>query len=441
MLNRCTTKWLALLGGVMLTASVALAQTQDNKALLDILVKKGILTDDEAKQVAAEVAKSQPPAVTGASKYLQKLTFSGRLQTQFVDLGTSVNGALASAHPAATQHFLLRRVYIGVKADLGDGFSGVVNYDFANASFDAAYAEWKQSDAFAIDAGFRKAPFGYEETTSSSSLKAIERSPVTRYFDEPNNGRRLGAASYRTGLFASGTQDGFFYNLAVTNPERNEYSGDANSAAAVGNGNSGPLVNGNGGVATTGNNTNNNFAYYGTAGYSGKCDNCTYKAGIEGGYLPDQGGPGAVVGTGDNLDIYGFFADVTYAGFNLQGEWIDSKDPQGVSVKQDAKPTGYWIQPAFMVVPDKLEAVVRYSYVNSNGRGINLSDGIRSAPSGGTMDKMDEWYIGGNWYIKGKDVVLQAGYIHGESKDSAPTGASGPKATSDGFRSQVQLQF
>ena len=53
-----------------------------------------------------------------------------------------------------------------------------------------------------IDAGFNKAPFDYEEVTSSGSLKAIERSPVTRYFDEPNNGRRLGAASYRTGLYA-----------------------------------------------------------------------------------------------------------------------------------------------------------------------------------------------------------------------------------------------
>jgi hypothetical protein len=349
-----------------------------------------------------------------------------------VDLGTSVNGAPASAHPPATQHFLLRRALVGFKADLGDGFSGVVTYDFSNVSFDAAYMEWKQSDALAIDAGIRKAPFGYEETTSSSSLEAIERSPVTRYFDETNNGRRLGAASYRTGVFASGTQDGFFYCVAVTNPERNEYSGDSTS---------GPIINGDGGVGNASNNTDNNFAYYGTAGYGGKCANCTYKAGIEGGYLPDQGGPSNTgLGTGQNLSIYGAFADVTVADFNLQGEYVAANDGQGVSKTQSAHPEGYWIQPAYMITK-QFQAVVRYSYLHSDGRGVNLSDGIRSAPSGGTMDKMDEWFIGGNWYIKGKDVVLQAGYINGESKDSAVTGASGPKATSEGFRSQVQMQF
>jgi hypothetical protein len=429
MLNRCTTKWLALLGVVALTASVALAQTQDNKALLDILVKKGILTDDEAKQVAAEVAKSETPAVTGASKYLQKLTFSGRIQTQFVDIGTSVNGAPATAHPPATQHFLLRRIYLGAKADLGNGFSGTINYDFANLSFDTAYVEWKQSEALVIEAGLRKVPFGYEETTSSGMIKAIERSPVTRYFDEANNGRRLGAGSYHTGLYVGGTEKGFFYNVAVTNPERDEFStGDASSNATPG-------------VNNTGGGSNNNFAYWGNAGYSGKCSECSYKGGIEAGYLPDQGGPSNTgLGTGQNLTVYGIFADVTYADFNLAGEFLDSKDQHGVSATQNADPKGFWIQPSYRITK-QLEAVVRYSEIDSNGRGVNLSDGIRSAPSGGTMDKMDEWYIGGSWYIKGNDVKLQAGYIHGESKDSAVTGAGGPKATSDGIRSQVQLCF
>jgi phosphate-selective porin len=70
---------------------------------------------------------------------------------------------------------------------------------------------------------------------------------------------------------------------------------------------------------------------------------------------------------------------------------------------------------------------------------VNISDGTRSAPSGGTMDKMSEWYLGGNWYIKGNDVKLQLGYIHSESKDTV-TGAAA-KAKADGVRSQMQVNF
>jgi phosphate-selective porin len=85
------------------------------------------------------------------------------------------------------------------------------------------------------------------------------------------------------------------------------------------------------------------------------------------------------------------------------------------------------------------EAVVRYTYVDSDGRGVNISDGTRSAPSGGTMDKMSEWFIGGNWYIKSNDVKFQLGYIHSESKDIVTGGTA--KAQADGVRSQMQVNF
>jgi hypothetical protein len=88
---------------------------------------------------------------------------------------------------------------------------------------------------------------------------------------------------------------------------------------------------------------------------------------------------------------------------------------------------------------DKFEPVIRYSIVNSDHRGVALSDGIRSAPSGGTMDKMSELFLGANYYFRGNDVKLQAGYIYGESKDTVTGGAA--KATTQGVRSQLQLNF
>jgi phosphate-selective porin len=428
------TKWLALLGVATALTGIAFAQSTADQALINALIKKGILTDKEAKDISAEVAKSQAAedVETSGDKILQKLVINGRFQAQYDGLGTSISGGV---NPASTEHFLLRRMYIGAIASFGDGWSGVLNYDLANTSFDKAYIEWKQSPLFTVQAGFNKAPFGYEELTSSGNLRAIERSPITRYIDEPNNGRRLGASSYRTGLFALGTMDGFFYSVALTNPERNEYGGDGTNTSI--------LVNGLGGVGSTGTGTTNKFAGYATVGYGGTFDfgggmKDTYKLGYETGYLPDQGGPGATIGTGRNITLNGVFFDTTAGGFNLQGEWEEAQDDSGVKNGVSATPKGYWIQPAYKFTPE-WEAVVRYSYVDSNGRGVALSDGVRGAPSGGTMNKMDEWYVGFNYYIKGNDVKLQTGYIHGESNDTVTGGSA--QAQTDGIRSQVQVNF
>lgn len=417
-------KVLAFVTVVTMGATAALAQ--DNTALIDTLIKKGILTADEAAQIQAEAKASQaktsalPIFASPASKFVKKLTLSGRFQVQYAGFGESIDGA---ANPAYTNHFLLRRMYVGVKADMANNFSGIFNYDFANASFDAAMVEWKQSDALIIDAGLRKAPFGYEEwATSSGSIKAIERSPATRYFVESNNGRRLGAGSYRMGVYAGGSQGIFSYNVAVTNPERDEYSSL--------NGNSDPGIQNSGTAAT------NTLSYWGNAALGDKFKGGSWKVGGSVGYLPDQGG--TVVGKGNNLTVYSTYGVFDSGPFDLQAEYLWSDNQQGASATRNSHGSAYWIQPAIMLTP-QFEALVRYSYVDSDHRGVNISDGIRSAPSGGTMDKMDEWYIGGNYFFNGNDTKLQFGYIHGQSKDTV-TGAPA-SAKTDGFRSQVQINF
>jgi phosphate-selective porin len=427
-------KWLALVGLAIASTGAALAQSNDSQALIDVLIKKGVLTDQEAKEITAEVAKSQSAqdVETTGDSFIRKIVLSGRFQAQYVGLGTGIDGT--TVNPVSTEHFLVRRMYLGVTAQFDDGLSGVLNYDLANSSFDKAYAQWKQSPLFILQVGFSKAPFGYEELTSSGDLRAIERSAITRYIDEGNNGRRLGASSYRTGIFANGSMDGFFYNVGVTNPERNEYSGDSTNNVV--------LVNGQGGVGSTGNAATNNLAYYATVGYGSSfgegATKVAYKVGYETGFLPDQGGPAATIGTGRDITLNGVFADISGAGFELQGEWEQAQDDSGISNGHSATPNGFWIQPSYRFTP-QWEGVINYSYVNSDGRGVALSDVIRSAPSGGTMNKADEWYFGFNWYVKGQDVKLQTGYIYGESDDTV-TGKYA-KATTSGVRSQVQVQF
>lgn len=426
-----------LLAAALLLAGAAPAFAQQNDALMKLLIQKGIITQAEADQLVKEAAAATPtpppaaasgpmaastaPAVdakkwvaTSGGKYLERLTFSGRFQSQFAYLDTDIAGT--AADPAATDHFFLRRMYLGAKADMAGGWSGNLNYDFAGSTFDAAFVEWKQSKQLVLDIGFRKVPFGLEEwATSSGNLRAIERSPATRFFVESNNGRRLGAGSYRTGVFVGGaTDEGITYNFAVTNPERDE------SAA---------------GVTSGGTAANNTQSFWGNIGYGAKFDGGDYRVSASVGDLPDQGG--RVLGAGDDLWVYNLFGELNRGPVNVQLEWFGSNNDHGASATLDSKSWGYSIQPAYRM--GDVEGVLRYSYVDSDGRGVQTADGIRSAPSGGTMDKLSEWYLGLNWYIRGNDVKWQVGYIHGESKD-ALTGAAA-KATTDGIRSQMQLNF
>jgi hypothetical protein len=400
-------------------ASAAFAQ--DSGPLLDLLVKKGIVNDQEAENLRAELARDSSTAVVSTisgGKSTVGLSITGRLQVQYAGLGTQIDGQ--SANPVSTEHFFLRRIYLGTKATLGNGWTGNFNYDFAGSTFDAAFIEWRKDDTLAIDVGFRKVPFGLEEWyTSSGSLKAIERSPATRYFVEGNNGRRLGAGSYRTGVYVGGKLPmGLFYNVAVTNPERDESSA---------------------GVASSGTNANNNLSYWANLGYTAKLDTSwTYTLSSSVGYLPDQGGPSNTgLGKGDNLTVYNAFVDVTNGALDVQAEYFGSDNQHGVSATQNSKGNAFSLQSSYLF--GTIEPVARYTYVNSDHRGVNLSDGIRSAPGGGTMNKMTELFLGGNYYIRGNDVKLQAGYIYGESKDTI-TGASA-SAKTQGFRSQLQLNF
>jgi hypothetical protein len=234
----------------------------------------------------------------------------------------------------------------------------------------------------------------------------------------------MGGGSYRTGIFIGGSDSsGFFYNVAATNPQRDEFSSL--------NGNSDP------GVQGAGNNTNNSFALWANGGYKLKFNNGNFRVGASYGYLPDQGG--ITLGKGHDLQVESVYSVLTVGPFDLEGEYLSANDRDGIADKTDAKPTGYWIQPSYKI-NSIFEAVARYSYVDSDGRGINISDGVRSAPSGGTMDKMTELYVGGNIYFLGtNDVKLQLGYIHAQSKDTV-TGAYA-RARADGVRSQMQVNF
>jgi hypothetical protein len=413
-----------LLATAVFLLGSTLAVAQDSGPLIEALLRKGILTDQEAEDLRADLANNNTAtlASTSLTPNMTKLIINGRIQYQFAALDTDISGT--TADPVYVNHAFLRRVRLGIKANFSKGWSSFINYDFGSASFDAAYVEKIFNPTWTLQAGYKKAPIGYEEYfLSSGALKAIERSTVTRYFVESNNGRRLGGGKYRQGVWLLGKNpSGLTWEFAVTNPE-------ATGVAA-------------GDTITTGAASNNKFAYWANVGYSKPFAELQglFKTGASYGFLPDQGGK--TLGVGNDLTVWSVYADLRYRQFSVLGEYFGSDNEKGASATLDSQSSGYWLMGTYRT--GAFEPVLRYSYTDSDGRGIQAGDGIRSAASGGTHDKLSEWFIGANWYILGNEakheVKLQAGYLFGESKDIPITGAAA-KANVQGFRSMLQVNF
>ncbi len=105
-----------LLGG-------ACALAQDSGPLIEALLRKGILTDQEAEDLRADLANDATAklASTSLTPNLTKMAISGRFQAQFVSLDTDIKGTLAD--PTPVQHAFLRRIYIepGFDESVGRG--------------------------------------------------------------------------------------------------------------------------------------------------------------------------------------------------------------------------------------------------------------------------------------------------------------------------------
>lgn len=393
-----------------LISMVPLTLAQEGKVIVNALVKKGILTQFEAEQLLTESAEyTAPSLVSPYAKSTSRLSIGGRLQLQYDNLSTDLTG---TSDPASINHFFVRRAYFSIKGDLGDHKQINITYDFGSSSFDAAYLKWKRSDSLSFDFGLRKVNLSAEEKTSSGTVKSIERSAATRYFVEGNNGRRLGAGSHRLGMFVDGSRDTFFWNAALTNPER---VGKANSLGTA---------------------ANNTPAVWGGAGVKGVIHDSYYLLGAYLGFLPDQGG--RFPGSGHDLIVGSINTVVSTGNFHLSAEYLASRNDQGSAAGTDTASWGVTVEPSYRF-DQNWEGVFRYSYVDSDGRGISLSDGVRSAPSGGTMDTLSEYYLGFIYYISGNDLKFQAGYVYGVADDTVS--GTPAHASTSGFRSQMQIQF
>ena len=419
------------------------SQPDADQALVDLLVKKGHLTQAESdvlakrapkvivepKEKKADMFSESVPEVFAKpkGKKATELNFSGRIQSQWDGIESDEVGE-------DRNHFYFRRIYLGSHAKLGENWGGDVVLDFAASPnsegsgkadqvfIDGASVWYQVSDALRIDFGQLKVPFGMEETASSAKTKAIERSAVNRQFAD-----NLKFHARHMGLFAKGIlgETGLSYGTAIVNSGQNHNSKDSF------------LKDGLYGYEA------NEFAYFGRLAYTNDASPISYTLGIAAGVQPNDEYNATGIGIVDvkETTAYNLFGNVGYGAFSLDAEYmLGEADATGGEHEHD----GYAVQASYAIsnaLKGTWELVYRYSEVEGTGdpdlvsakeiiRRANISDDYLS------VDELEQHYIGLNYLFKGHDAKLMLGYEMNEAQD-----ATLGDRDFDGPRARLQILF
>ena len=209
----------AVSGAVLLMAGqVAMADSTSD--IVDALVGKGVLTEEEGKLITkghesktnvTPVVKEKDGAFTlEDAKGRNSITLTGRIHLDYrhnnMDLYSNDFNDRDSATGA--DQFELRRARLGVKGKFAKDF----NYEIignlpGTATVDVAYVDYAKFKQGKLRLGKFKQPFNLEEQTSSNNIDFMERSYVNAlapakkigamFFGEPVNGVTYAVSAYQ----------------------------------------------------------------------------------------------------------------------------------------------------------------------------------------------------------------------------------------------------
>jgi phosphate-selective porin len=421
-----------LIAAAAITSVSAFAQ---DKATLDLLVKKGLITAEERAKTLDEAAKAR--SASGLNKVFVKedatkrLTFSGRVQTQYESISgtTTANNGTQSASVDLSNGFM-RRLYLGFKVDMGEGISAELVNNFADNTLDKAiFTAENTYGTFVL--GYQKVQWGLEENTSSSKLLTVERSASNRFWNEGVSSSSLG----RLGFGARHT--GIHYS--------NKYAVDAAQTLEYG----ASIVNASQGQA---NNSGNDVGTYANLIYTYKVtDTNKHSFGLNWGSARDtRTALGTGIGAGVNsATISGFnpYIKSQFDNLIVQAEMIGTTNEAVTGSTPSAverKPQGYTLLAAYKFT-DQIEGVVRYSQLDTDGQGATFGGLYRDATNvAGVYNKFDSVYFGVNYYFVDHNAKLMLGYENAKASGlmSGIGGTIGTgKADADILRLQAQVLF
>ncbi|WP_295798297.1 porin [Mucilaginibacter sp.] len=322
-------------------------KAQQNEDLLNLLIKKNLLSQQEADSIRAdqaikEQAKKDKAANQHGISLGKALQISGLVQARYQGF----------AQKGVNNAFDLRRVRLDLRGEVSPNWSYDVYTEFGGTGVKLvdAFVAYKVGDFLKFSAGQFKIPFSVESLTSDSQLEFSDRSQVveamvsrTKDVIGNSNGRDIGIQV--NGSFAK--NDDFYlfdYSLGVFNGAGYDVTTDNNNHKDVGGRLTvHPVKN----LAVSA-----NF-------YSG---------------LGNYGNPAA----DHKRNRTGFDARYVLDGLSLTAEY--DKGADGIIQK-----SGWYAQAAYYVIPKKLQLAAKYDTYD---------------PNKSVLTDKSNWYIGGfNYYF------------------------------------------
>jgi phosphate-selective porin OprO/OprP len=348
----------------------------------------GDLTRDAFHQTWSLVKLYENPA----NPYIQQLSLTGRLHLDFAWVeGTQTQNPGAEDSSDSYDFAGLRRLRSGFKATVFRDFTAHIegefdtNEDPAYQRLTDAYLGWLASKAFGIKVGKQGMPFTLDGATSSKELLTVDRNNLSNnlwftneYASGASAGGKIGNWSYFGGGFSQGTDNG----------ELGRFDSGTTWIASVGYDLSEHLP---------GNKTDIRLDYIHNEANSAPQM-----------FVNRNLGNIVSLNFRHERDAFGLHGDIAAAeGFGSQPDVC-----------------GFAVMPYFNI-NDKLQAVLRYTFVRSSG-----DDGVRfgryeSAAFGGQRgDEYQEVYGGLNYYIFDHKLKLQTGLQYASMRDRANNGGS-----------------
>lgn len=404
------------------------AQAQD-KALLETLVKKGMLSKQEAAQIAKESV-----AVAPSSSETKSIKIKGGVTGWYEWSQVGVDGG---DNLPESNGFTMRYVKVGLEAEIGGGWTVDVTTDFGTEGQNRNYLDnvtiSKRVDYDSIngtvDFGFKKVNFGLEQTQDDFKQLAIERSIATWFFTRPAYiGTGMGQkdfASRNTGIFWNGEikqLEGLYYGLAVTGGMTEQIYNNTND--------------------------NNKLSFYANMGYKNYAEvngeGISYDFGLNYGYAS-----GGVQDSGHRTySVWGLnpYVSAKWRGLTAMVEYFFQQIENSKASGEQSSPQGWNVTIAWKQDLGEwgaIEPVFRFSCLSTNGNKYNSSYGISYNGGTGTyfFDSAQTYYIGANWYVV-PSVKFSLGYEYMNFEDGGTSRTSTDgSASGNSVRAQLQVVF
>ncbi len=423
---------------VVLFAVALISQSAMAKSLEDVLKEKGVITEEDYKQVSQEKPAA---AKAGASNYKvgegfnstsADEKFSGSIGASMQLRYTFTDKDDANKSQQDVSEFKLRRIKLFLN---GYAYSKDLTYKLqmalhetnntttSNSKFlEETYMNYRILDEAQLRLGQDKVPFARQELTSTSALQFVDRSIVTEAFKPSyDTGLMLhgkvadGIVTYNAGVFGGVGQDTFrttndnaFAARIAVNPfgEMKYIEADVDQSEKPLLGIGASYFNDTLGKGTA---EQNNLPFASSTGWLGLGKATTLFAAAE------------------KVDIneFGFDAAFKWQGLSLQGEYFIAQADGQNSTKKTLRAQGFYGQAGYFIIPTHLEVAGRYSYLDPNR---DVAGDLQTEAQGAV-----------SYYFNKHNLKLQADYTNSHKQ---PVLNGGANSTDDKIvRVQAQIIF